>query len=191
MFSLWNNMVSEIFHEHHLKMVWSVKFSQTGLTSCDGLYRRTLTLELKSVRVVTARLDWIGWGGILKKSQLHQVIAPHLHHSLATLLLFLFLHPDPLQKPSLDSVAAGERAGGAGGLRHEQRGGRGGEVVVGARLLRVVAAQTVGGGHQGGVQAGEGKAHVARATAPLDVHHQLRLNLRRRGHWVAAHLKQF
>ena len=139
---------------------------------------------------------WIGWIGLgeeeyWKKSQLHQVIAPHLHHSLATLLLFLFLHADPLQKPSLDSVAAGERAGGAGGLRHEQGVGRGGEIVVGAGLLRVVAAQTVGGGHQGGVQAGEGKAHVARAAAPLDVHHQLRLNLRRRGHRVAAHLKQF
>ena len=66
--------------------------------------------------------------------------------TMLLLPLLLILLIDPLQEPSLDRIAARERARGAGSLRHQQLGRLGGEVVVGASLLGVVAAQPVGGG---------------------------------------------
>ena len=100
-------------------------------------------MELESVGIVTTSLDWVRSKIKLGKKK----VKPHLHHSLTTMLLLsLLLLIDPLQEPSLDRIAARERARGAGSLRHQQLGRLGGEVVVGASLLGVVAAQPVGGG---------------------------------------------
>ena len=89
---------------------------------------------------------WIGFGQKLDWVKKIDKVKPHLHHSLTTMLLLLLILIDPLQEPSLDRIAAREGARGAGSLRHQQLGRLGGEVVVGASLLGVVAAQPVGGG---------------------------------------------
>ena len=102
-------------------------------------------MELESVGIVTTSLDWVR--SKIKLGKKIDKVKPHLHHSLTTMLLLsLLLLIDPLQEPSLDRIAAREGAGGAGSLRHQQLGRLGGEVVVGASLLGVVAAQPVGGG---------------------------------------------
>ena len=104
-------------------------------------------MELESVGIVTTSLDWVR--SKIKLGKKIDKVKPHLHHSLTTMLLLpllLILLIDPLQEPSLDRIAAREGARGAGSLRHQQLGRLGGEVVVGASLLGVVAAQPVGGG---------------------------------------------